>query len=185
MALNKTFPIVAIIVFIFAILSLFPAAHAVIRTVEGTVDKVLDGDSLRVVTDQGTELKILLYGCDAPEKEKRNKKNGAIIRPGQPYSEEATQALKAKVKDKNVRIDIINIDHKQYVAIIWRKKRNINLEMVREGYAEASWELLKQPYYAKFLDAEQAAKFRKKGIWGLPKYERPCDFRRRMKIPQN
>jgi endonuclease YncB( thermonuclease family) len=185
MAPYKAFSIAAIMVSISLILLLSPVAHAVIRTVEGTVEKVSDGDSLRVTTDQGTELKIILYGCDAPEKEKRNKKNGAIIKPGQPYGEEATQALIAKVKHKKVKIDIINIDHHQYLAIIWRNKRNINLEMVREGYAEASWELLKQPYYAKFLDAEQAAKFRKKGIWGLPKYERPRDFRRRMKIRDN
>jgi len=185
MAPYKAFSIAAAIAFIFSILLLSPAAYAVIRTVEGTVEKVSDGDSLRVTTNQGTELKIVLYGCDAPEKEKRNKKTGAVVIPGQPYGEEATQALKAKVRKKNVRIDIINIDHHQYIAIIWRNKRNINLEMIREGYAEASWELLKQPYYAKFLDAEQAAKFRKKGIWRLPKYERPRDFRRRMKIRDN
>ena len=155
--------------------------HAVVSTFEGTVYKVSDGDTLQVETKSGKNLKIKLYGCDAPEIEKRHKKSGKIIKPGQPYGEQAKQALQTRVYKKKVRVDVINIDRdRRLESIIWRKDRNINLEMVREGYAEAYWEYLKQPYYAKFLDAEQNAKYRRKGIWGLKNYERPSTFRKRM-----
>lgn len=40
--------------------------HAVIRTVEGTVMRVSDGDTITVVTAEGTKVKTRLYGIDAP-----------------------------------------------------------------------------------------------------------------------
>jgi endonuclease YncB( thermonuclease family) len=45
-----------------AILALSIPSHAVIRTVEGKVTKVADGDTLTVVTPEGT-----LFGIDTPE----------------------------------------------------------------------------------------------------------------------
>ncbi len=85
--------------------------------------------------------------------------------------------------DKQVKLDILDIDkYKRMVGMIWIDNRNINLEMVSEGYAEAFVEYLKEPYRSKFVDAEQEAKAAKKGIWSLPEYERPRDFRRRLKV---
>jgi len=68
------------------------------------------------------------------------------------------------------------------VGIIWLDDRNINLEMVNEGYAEAYVEYLKPPYRSEFIQAEREARSAKKGIWSLPEYERPRDFRKRLKI---
>jgi endonuclease YncB( thermonuclease family) len=50
-----------------AILALSIPSHAVIRTVEGKVTKVADGDTLTVVTPEGTKLKVRLFGIDTPE----------------------------------------------------------------------------------------------------------------------
>ncbi len=173
------------ILLLFTLCFLPASVGAVISTVEGTVFKVPDGDTLWVETKGGAEFKISLYGCDAPEMEKRDKKTGKT-RLGQPYSLEARQALRSKLYRKEVRVEIINIDRRMRMeAIVWRKKRNVNLEMVREGYAEAAWEYLKQPYYGQFLYAEQQAKFRKRGIWGLAQYERPGDYRKRYGIRGN
>jgi len=59
---------------------------------------------------------------------------------------------------KQVRIDIIAIDrNKRMVGMIWIGNRNINLEMVKEGYAEAYLEYLKEPYRAQFIQAEREA----------------------------
>ncbi len=183
MKLRKTHSIAAFLVFLFSILLLPPPSYALIATVNGIVSKVSDGDTLHVITEKGKNLKIKLYGCDAPEIEKRNKRTGQITVPGQPYSEEAKQALKKMIYKKRVCVDIIDIDRHHWMAsLIWLKKRCINLEMVREGYAEAYQERLKQPYYAEFSYTEQQAKFRKKGIWGLSNYERPSEFRKRLRI---
>ncbi|MBU4372819.1 MAG: thermonuclease family protein [Proteobacteria bacterium] len=54
-----------------------------------------------------------------------------------PYGEESWKALEAKIMGKQVRLDIIDIDqYKRMVGVIWIGNRNINLEMVKEGYAE-------------------------------------------------
>ena len=62
------------------------------------------------------------------------------------------------------------------------KKRE---EMVREGYAEAFIEYLKEPYRSEFLKAEREAKSVQKGIWSLPDYERPRNFRKRINVRRN
>jgi len=183
MTLCKTHSIAAFLIFLFSILLLSPPSYAIIRTVEGTVSKVSDGDTLQVITREGTKLRVRLYGCDAPETEKINRRTGQVSKLGQPYGGEAMQALQAMVWKKNVRVDIIDIDrYHRMVSMIWLGSRNVNLEMVREGYAEAYREYLKEPYRSQFLDAERKARAERKGIWGLSNYERPSEFRKRMRV---
>jgi len=120
MKFRKTHSIAASLAFLFSLLLLSPPSYAVIRTVEGTVSKVSDGDTLQVITPEGTKLRVRLYGCDAPEAEKLNRRTGQISKLGHPYGEEAMQALQAKVWKKNVRVDIIEIDrYRRMVSMIW------------------------------------------------------------------
>jgi len=159
------------------------AAHAVIRTVTGTVTKVSDGDSIQITTAEQTKLKIRLYGIDAPETPKVNHRTGQVNKPGQPHGEESWKALKNKVMGKQVKLDILDIDkYRRMVGMVWLHDRNINLEMIREGHAEAFVEYLKPPYREQFLKVEQKAKSDKKGIWALSDYERPRAFRKRLKV---
>ena len=186
MALRKAYIVAIFFIALFSFLLLSIPSYAIIRTVEGVVSKVSDGDTLHVITQEGTKLKIRLYGCDAPETEKSNRKTGRISKPGQPYGEEAMIALQKKVYRQNVRVDIITIDrYRRMVSIIWLENRNINLEMVREGYAEAYREYLKEPYRNQFINAEYKAKSEQKGIWSLRDYERPCEFRKRLRVRGN
>ena len=158
-------------------------AHATLRTVTGTVTKVSDGDTIQITTAEQTKIKFRLYGINAPEADKINNRTGQVNKPGQPYGEESWNALKSKTMEKLVKVEILDIDkYKRMVCIIWLDDRNINLEMIREGYAEALIEYLKPPYRVQFLDAEREAKAAGRGIWSLPDYERPKDFRKRMKI---
>jgi len=148
-------------------------SHAALRTVTGTVTKISDGDTIQVVTPEQTKLKIRLYGIDAAEM------------PGtytQRYAPDARKALEGKIKGRQVKLDIIDVDkYRRLVSIVWLDGRNINLEMIREGHAEAFVEYLKPPYRAQFLKAEREAREAKLGIWALPDYERPRDYRKRLK----
>ncbi len=148
-------------------------SHASIRTVTGTVTKVSDGDTIQVVTPEQTKLKIRLYGIDAAEM------------PGigtQQYAPDARKALEGKIKGRQVKLDIIDIDkYRRLVSIVRLDGRNINLEMIQEGHAEVFIEYLKPPYREPFLEAEREAKSAKLGIWSLTDYERPRDFRKRLK----
>jgi micrococcal nuclease len=178
----KTF----ILLFLIAALTTFvniPVTHAAIRTVTGTVTKVSDGDTIHVTTPEQTKLCVRLYGIDAPETPKINNRTGRVNKPGQPYGEESWKALKSKIMGKQVRLDILVVDkYRRMVGMIYLDNRNINLEMVREGYAEAYVEYLKPPYRIQFLDAEHEAKSAKRGVWSLPDYEGPKDFRKRLKV---
>ena len=160
----------------------FSFAREPIRTVTGTVTKVSDGDSIHVTTPEQTILKVRLYGIDAPETPKINRRTGQISVPGQPYGSESWKALEGKVMGKQVRLDILDIDkYRRMVCMVWLNDRNINLEMVREGHAEAFVEYLKEPYRDQFVSVEQDARSAKRGIWSLSDYERPRDFRKRTK----
>jgi len=70
MGLRIAIPVTAIITFLFLNLLLSPSSYAVIRTIGKTVSKVSNGDTLQVITQEGTKLMVRLYGCDAPETEK-------------------------------------------------------------------------------------------------------------------
>jgi len=160
------------------------AFQSTIRTVTGTVTKVSDGDTIHLTTPEQTKLKVRLYGIDAPETDKINNKTGKVNIPGQPYGDESWKALENKVMGKQVKLDILDIDkYRRMVGMIYLNDRNINLEMIREGYAEAFIEYLKEePYKSEFLKVEREARAAKKGIWSLPDYERPREFRKRLKV---
>jgi len=103
---RPTLSLIAILLFIPTLVF----AKDPIRTIEGIVTKVSDGDTINVTDPQGTKVKVRLYGIDAPETPKGNKKTGRISKPGQPYGDEAWQALEAKIYRKRVRLDVMDID---------------------------------------------------------------------------
>jgi len=167
-----------LLLFLFAALLIFCAVAsqaAPLRTVTATITKITDGDTVQAVTPEGTKLKVRLYGIDAPETAK-----GKI--PEEPFGSDAQHYLASLVGQKAVQVEIHDIDrYRRMVAIIWLNERNVNLEMISAGMAEAYGEYLKQPYRAPFLQAEQEAKAQRKGIWSQGNtYERPSQFRRRI-----
>ena len=160
-----------------------PISHAAIRIVAGTVTRVTDGDSIQITTAEQTKLKVRLYGIDAPETPKISHRTGQVSKPGQPHGEESWKALENKIMGEQVKLEILDIDkYRRMVGMIWLGDRNINLEMVHEGFAEAFIEYLNPPYRTPFLDAEREAKSARRGVWSLPDYERPRAFRKRLKV---
>ncbi|BCS51765.1 thermonuclease family protein [Geobacter sp. SVR] len=174
---------IKLIVPLFAILFAFPAfAKDPIRTIEGIVTKVSDGDTLQVTDPLGTKVKVRLYGVDAPETQKSNKKTGRISKPGQPYGEEAFQALLGKTFRMNVRLDVMDIDrYKRTVGIVWVNGRNINREMVLEGFAWAYRQYLDRPHASEYLAAEEHARKAKLGLWQQDNPQPPWEFRKSLR----
>jgi endonuclease YncB( thermonuclease family) len=153
-----------------------------IRTVDGIVTQVSDGDTVKLETTEGTKLKIRLYGIDAPEMEKINRRTGTVSKLGQPYGEEAYEALKSKMLDSKVKVDIIAIDrYKRMVGIVYLDNKNINLEMVKEGWAWAYREYLDRPYASEYLDAEREARNKRTSLWQQPNPQPPWEFRKLMR----
>lgn len=69
--------IIFLLVGLLALLAFLPfkaEAKAVIRTEYGVVEKGSDGDTIEAIADNGTKLKVRLYGIDAPETAKVTRK---------------------------------------------------------------------------------------------------------------
>ncbi|MBO5683992.1 MAG: thermonuclease family protein [Akkermansia sp.] len=122
---------------------------------------VQDGDTFKLPDNK---TRVRLWGIDAPEK-------------GQAYADEARARLKELCEGKTVRLEIKDTDqYGRKVAVVWMGKKNINLQMVKEGLA---WHYAYFAPDAKDLAAaEKAARKARKGLWQDDTPVNPYDFRK-------
>jgi len=153
-----------------------------IRTVDGIVTQVTDGDTVKLATTEGAKLNFILYGMAVTEMERVSRKTGMVSKPGQLYGEEAYEALKSKMLDSKVKVDIMAVDrYKRMVGIVYLDNKNINLEMVKEGWAWAYREYLDRPYTSEYLNAERDARTKRSSLWQQPNPQPPWEFRKLMR----
>jgi endonuclease YncB( thermonuclease family) len=129
----------------------------------GRVVKVADGDTLTILDAEQTRHRVRLHGIDTPEYK-------------QPYGTAAKNALANLVAGEGVGIDVKDTDrYGRTVGVVYKGNVNINLEMVRNGYA---WWYKK---YAPFDDdlrlAQQQAQVDKAGLWADPNPVSPWEWR--------
>ncbi len=122
---------------------------------------VQDGDTFKLPDNK---TRVRLWGIDAPEM-------------GQAYADESRARLKELCEGKAVRLEIKDTDqYGRKVAVVWIKKKNINLQMVKEGLA---WHYAYFAPDAKDLAAaEKAARKAHKGLWQDKNPINPYDFRK-------
>lgn len=149
-----------------------------LRTIDGIVIDVSAGDTIKVVDSQGKTSKVRFYMVDAPEKDKPNQKAGSLNRPGQPYGDEAWKALSAKIYGKRVKVDVMVLNRKNVMSVVWLDGRNINREMVAEGWAWAYRRHRDQPHAPEYIQAEEHARSRKLGLWQQSAPQPPWEFRK-------
>lgn len=153
-----------------------------IGTFDGMVISVSDGNHL-TFSNNGTEINVRLYGIEAPVITKIRRSEPWLSKPGQRFAGRSFMALAKKVLHKQARLEIINFDdHDRAVAIIFVEKRNINLEMVAEGWAWASPKSKKLPNDAEYLFAEEQARSKKLGLWLQDNPQPPWEFRKTRKV---
>ena len=158
-----------------AILFVVPcSAKEPFRTVEGYVKKGADGDTITVISD-GTKLRVRLYGIDAPETAKPGE-------PGQPFGAIAKRTLMYKIMGRQVSAEIVDIDqYRRAVAVLRYGGRDINREMVVEGMAWAYRQYLQGAYASEYIDAEERARARHRGLWRDNNPMPPWEFRQALK----
>lgn len=148
--------------------------------------KVSDGGNI-TINSYGTEINVQLYGIEAPVMASTNKLHGWMHRPGQPGSRESFAALANKVLHQQVKIEILSIasykkpPFQQAVAIVSLDKRDINREMVAEGWA---WAVRNNPdriHGKEYVTAEKQARARKLGLWAKSNPQPPWEFRQKLK----
>ena len=138
------------------------------RIVEGVVRAVYDGDTVLLVTREESRLKVRLYGIDAPE----------TAKPGQPFADISKRTLMFKIMGRRVNAEIMDSDqYHRAVAILRYNGRDINRDMVAEGMAWAYRQYLHVPYATAYIDAEELAHARRKGLWRESNPLPPWEFR--------
>ncbi|EAJ1956722.1 thermonuclease [Campylobacter upsaliensis] len=140
------------------------------KELTGKVSKVIDGDTIELLAKTSKEnpynhiakLKIRLYGIDAPELK-------------QAYGKEAKEFLSALVLKQEVSLIIENKDkYDRFVGTIFLKGKDINKEMVKNGYAHAY-----ESFSKKYLAEQADAKMFKLGLWQDERAVKPSEFRRK------
>jgi endonuclease YncB( thermonuclease family) len=150
------------------------------RNLEGKVSKVEDGDTLKVVQDNNQSITCRLYGIDAPEVPQRRK-------IGQPYGKEAARELSKLISGKVIKVETTGEKtYNREVCHVYLeeedKKLDVNLEMVKRGYAWAYREYLKGVYMSEYIDAEKEARDKEKGLWKQTNPQPPWDYRHSVKF---
>jgi len=127
-----------------------------------TVVNVIQGDLIQVLGNGGKVL-VRLAGIDAPVLWQPNP------RDSQPFAKAARDYLASLVENKLVKIRAYGFKMGKYiVGEVLLGKKNINLEMVKEGYAEVSpVKKITGLNLSPFERAEARAREAKKGIWSL------------------
>ena len=94
-------------------------------TLNGTVIRVLDGDTLDLLTPDSKVSRIRLDSIDAPEK-------------SQPYGTQATNMLSDWIVNQPVRIEVKSKDqYGRFIGVVFMESVNINRSMVEKGMAFA------------------------------------------------
>ena len=134
-----------------------------------------DGDTCTVLV-AGLKFRVRLAEIDAPE---ISKKKGA---PSQPFSQQAKDRLNELVRGKYVHLKQIALDgyNRPIVEMVeMSSNTDVNLKLVEEGLAELYIGGRKnKPKDSKYTQAQSNAKKQKIGIWSVPNYISPYDFRR-------
>ncbi len=132
----------------------------------GRVVKVADGDTITVLDAAKTQHKIRLNAIDAPEKH-------------QAFGEASRKHLAALVAGKDVRVEYAKRDkYGRILGVVFVDGRDVNLEMLRAGYAWHYKRFDNNPTYAQ---AEKDAREKMLGLWRDQNPEAPWDFRMRKK----
>lgn len=145
---------------------------------DGTFQRSLDGDTIEIGRGK-LRTSTRLNGIDTPES-------------AQELGPEAHAFLDKLVKEHGngkIRVGSRAKDiHGRDVSILYAGDKNLNVEMVRAGYAKVyrdyTWQLSKD-VQKQLLDAEDEARTHKRGMWGLDhELEDAAAYRRRVG-PQN
>jgi endonuclease YncB( thermonuclease family) len=133
----------------------------------GRVERVIDGDTISLLTNDYERLRVRLYGIDTPEK-------------GQSWGKAATSALSGLIAGREVRVVVEDVDrYGRQVGLIYLDGQNVNHWMVAQGHAWVydRYCVLRSVCKA-FMEAQEDASEAGAGLWGDPRAVPPWEYRR-------
>ncbi|KDN11166.1 thermonuclease family protein [Gilliamella sp. Imp1-1] len=134
----------------------------------GKVVKVIDGDTVDILTIKKQKIRVRLLDIDAPESK-------------QAYGNVSRKYLASLIAGKNVFVKENKKDiYKRTLGTIFLNKVNINAKMVEKGYAWA-YRYKGVANNKMMVKLETRAKQNKKGLWKDKHPIAPWDFRHNMR----
>ncbi len=136
----------------------FPSDTQLVPVQDGAILRVVDGDTV-VLQYNGQEERMRLLRINTPER-------------GKTGYDEATQALEKLVSGQAIRIEfeegkVERDNYGRLLGYIFAGDRNVNIEMVRQGWTSFWTRYGEGRYAAAFREAEQEARAEHRGLWAL------------------
>ena len=131
------------------------------------VTSISDGDTFGAINNDNLQLKIRIWGIDAPEKK-------------QAFGNKSKEFLSSLIFGKRITIDVQSKDgYGRYIANVYSPDgKDVALLMLHEGMA---WHFTKYDNNKVYSDAENVARKAKRGLWSESSPIAPWDFRAQSK----
>lgn len=140
--------------------------------IEGRVVRVVDGDTIRLLSDQHREFRIRLVGIDAPEVK-------------QAHGKAAMYALEDLIEDEDVEVEYNDKKSKdpygRVLGTVFLNGQNINFEQIANGHAWYYRQYAKDlpaEWQSAYDTAEIDARDNRRGLWKSDWPQAPWDFRK-------
>lgn len=109
---------------------------------------------------------VLLLGINCPRGSRpaaRGTQQNSSLVPGEPFGEEALQFTKDKCMQKEVMIQVDNIDKVRgnFIGWLWINGVNLSVALVEDGLASVHVSAEKSEFYRALKSAEDVAKSKK------------------------
>lgn len=131
----------------------------------GSVKKIIDGDSLRIVSGK-KNIEVRLYGVDCPEY-------------NQPFSDEAKALVRKLVAGKRVLVQPQYYDsYGRMVAIVGDDYQTVNGELVEAGLAWVYPRYCRKKICQSWQKKENMARAGKRGLWRASQPISPWNWKR-------
>ena len=132
----------------------------------GSVQKIIDGDSLLVVSGKNT-IEIRLYGVDSPEY-------------NQPFSGKAKALVRKSISGKKILVRPVYYDsYQRLVAIVEYDDQTLNGALVGAGLAWVYPHYCHKKICRSWQQMEDSARDGKKGLWSVTHPIPPWQWRER------
>ncbi len=150
----RLLPLIVLLAWVTGIAGAQPA------TLEGTVVRIVDGDTIHVRLSDRVE-KVRYIGVNTPEVHHPRKGE-------EPGGREAAEVNRELVENKHVRLELDVQSRDRYgrlLAYVWIGETMINAELVRLGYAQVMTVPPNVRYQSLFLKLQHDARESGRGLW--------------------
>ena len=141
----------------------------VAESLTGKVVRVSDGDTFTLLVKGNRQVKVRMYGIDAPE-----------MKGNQPYCRKAKDFLAELIAGKTVKVEVQSTDRYGRKVGITRLAdgTDVNRQMIKNGLA---WHYSYYDNSADYAKAEKEARAAKRGLWKDKNPVNPYQWRKNNK----